>query len=102
MKTIMMKMGLAVFALLCSMSLLAEKKVVTYKVSMDCGGCAKKVEKNLPFEKGVKDLSIDMSKREVTVTFEDTKTSVEKIEEALEKLDFEVEVVKPAESVKKK
>jgi copper chaperone CopZ len=66
---------------------------VVYKVSIDCEGCKKKIEKNIAFEKGVKDLRIDMQKKLVTVVFDSTKTNGEKLKAAIEKLDFSVEKV---------
>ena len=66
---------------------------VVYKVSMDCEGCKKKIEKNIAFEKGVKDLRVNLQEKHVTVVFDSTKTNVEKLKAAIEKLDFSVEKV---------
>jgi copper chaperone CopZ len=66
---------------------------VVYKVSMDCESCKKKIEKNIAFEKGVKDLRINLKENLVVVAFDSTKTNVEKLKSAIEKLDFSVEEV---------
>lgn len=78
-----------------------EKKPATVKtetmkcwVSMDCAGCQEKIEKNLPFEKGVTGLQVDLPTKMVSVTFKSGKTTPEKIEKALQKLGFETEIVK--------
>ncbi|MBN2595180.1 heavy metal-associated domain-containing protein [Labilibaculum sp.] len=69
-----------------------EKKVdtVIFKVEMDCMGCASKIEKNIPYEKGVKALKIDFKKQQVTVTYKTKVTNKKNLKEALEKLKFKV------------
>ena len=81
------------------------EKTVVFKTHLHCESCKAKVEKNLPFEKGVKDLKIDMKAKTITVTYREDKNSLENIQKALEKLDVEVEgmeIQKPVKSVKKK
>ncbi|NOU61919.1 heavy-metal-associated domain-containing protein [Marinifilum caeruleilacunae] len=72
------------------------KKVetVVFKVEMDCMGCAGKIEKNIPFEKGVKKLNVDFKAQKVTITYKADKTSKENLKKALEKLKFKVEEFK--------
>lgn len=94
--------GFLVFALFMTFSASAIKKTVTYKVSIDCNGCANKIKKHIPFEKGVKDLTVDMDTKQVTVIFDDKKTDVKQVQKALEKLDFKVSVVKEEEIKEKK
>ncbi|MFA8436767.1 MAG: heavy-metal-associated domain-containing protein [Marinifilaceae bacterium] len=69
------------------------KKVetVTFNVELDCQGCVRKIEKNLPFEKGVKDLKVDFKKQKVTVTYKTKATNSENLEKAIKKLGFKVE-----------
>ncbi|BAX82167.1 heavy-metal-associated domain-containing protein [Labilibaculum antarcticum] len=73
-----------------------EKKVdtVIFKVEMDCTGCVSKIEKNIPFEKGVKDLKVDFKKQQVSITFKTKVNSKENLKKALEKLKFKVEELK--------
>ncbi|MDM8161909.1 heavy metal-associated domain-containing protein [Labilibaculum sp. K2S] len=73
-----------------------EKKVdtVIFKVEMDCVGCTSKIEKNIPFEKGVKDLKVDFKKQQVSITFKTKVTSKEKLKKAVEKLEFKVQELK--------
>lgn len=75
----------------------AEKQeVVLFINSMECANCQAKVEKTLAYEKGVKDLQFDLQKRQVTITFDNEKTSVEKLQNALVKYNkYASEVVKP-------
>ncbi len=52
-------MCLAVFAK-------GEKQTVVFDVDLHCQGCVTKIEKNIAFEKGVKDLICDLNKKQVT------------------------------------
>ena len=74
----------------------AKKKTetVTFKTSIHCQKCVKKVMDNIAFEKGVKDLKVNLEEKLVTVTFDPSKTSAEALAKALVKLGYEAEVVK--------
>jgi len=61
--------------------------------SMTCEKCQAKVEKNIPFEKGVTALSVDLPTKMVTVTYRPDKTSPEKLEKAIQKLGFKTEII---------
>lgn len=61
--------------------------------SMDCEGCVAKIEKNIAFEKGVKDLKVDLKTKLVTVKYRTDKTSPEKIEKALKDLGYKTEII---------
>jgi copper chaperone CopZ len=71
-----------------------EKKTETlvFKVSMTCENCKKKIEKNVSWEKGVKDLRIDLEEKTVTILFDPRKTNKEALEKAIEKLGFTCEI----------
>jgi copper chaperone CopZ len=71
------------------------EKVKTMKcwASMTCGNCQAKIEKNIAYEKGVKDLVVDLPSKIVTVTYRTDKTSPEKLEKAIQKLGFKTEMV---------
>ena len=61
---------------------------VVFKVNMTCHNCQAKIEKNIPWEKGVKDLSIDLEKKIVKIQYDRGKTSEAKLEQAIKKLGF--------------
>lgn len=63
-----------------------EKQTIVFDVNLHCQGCITKIEKNIAFEKGVKDLVCDLEKKTVTVVFDPTKTSVEQLQAAFEKI----------------
>lgn len=69
-------------------------------VSMSCENCKAKVEKNIPFEKGVKGLEVDLPTKIVTIKYQPAKTSEEKLEKAIQKLGYKTEIIKE-EGVKK-
>lgn len=68
----------------------AATKTVTFNVSMHCKNCVKKINDNVAFEKGVKDLSVSLDSKTVTVTYDPAKTDVTKLKAALEKLGYKV------------
>lgn len=76
----------------------SKSEVVTFDVSMDCHGCQQKIEKNIPWEKGVKDLKVDLENKTVKITYDPKKTTEAKLKKAIEKLDFTCE--KPSDNKK--
>lgn len=92
-----------ILTLICAagmaLSVSAEKQTAyLYVPDMECNNCKGKVENVLAFEKGVRKLDFDVVKRLVTVVFEDKKTSVDKLQEALKKhLNYSSEVLESAD-----
>ncbi|MDR1864702.1 MAG: heavy-metal-associated domain-containing protein [Bacteroidales bacterium] len=64
---------------------------VIFKVGMHCRNCQAKIEKNIPWEKGVKDLRVDLENQKVTVSYDPKKTTEAQLQKAIEKLDFSCE-----------
>ncbi len=71
----------------------AEKKSVTveFVTNLDCAGCAKKIENTIPYEKGVKEVKIDVDTKVVTVTYDPAKTNNETLVKAFAKVKIEAE-----------
>ena len=46
---------------------------------------------NIAFEKGVKDLKVDLEKKLVSITYDPSKTSVEKLAAAIARLGYKAE-----------
>lgn len=63
-------------------------ETVVYQVSLSCNNCKTKIEKHIPFEKGVRDVVVDVAAKTVTVTLDPRKTSKETILKEIEKLCF--------------
>ena len=105
MKAIRLILILAV-VLMGAVNAQAEKKgekTITFNANLHCNSCKAKVEKNIPFENGVKDLKIDMEKQTITVTFRGDKNNAENLRKAIEKLGIQIkdEAAKTAETCQK-
>lgn len=68
----------------------AEVKEVTFLVHLHCENCVKKVQENIAFEKGVKDLKVSLEDQTVAVKYDPAKTSEEVLKAAIEKLGYPV------------
>ena len=71
----------------------AVKKSVTveFVTDIDCAGCAKKVTNTIPYEKGVKDVQVDVDTKTVTVTYDPAKTNNETLVKAFSKIKIKAE-----------
>ena len=67
-----------------------ELKEVTWTVNLHCENCVEKVNENLAFEKGVKDLKVSLEEGTVYVKYDSSKTSEETLAAAMKKLGYEV------------
>jgi len=92
---------LAIFA--CALALVAVstsskpksvKHKVVYSSTVECKNCEKKVMENISFEKGVKDVSVDLPRRTVTIVFDEAKTDTLTLAKAIRKLGYDANVVK--------
>lgn len=77
----------------------AQKKGATLKTTVfvtdiDCETCAKKITNSIPFQKGVKDVKVDVPTRTVTVTYDATKSSDAALIKAFTKVKVKAEVAK--------
>lgn len=66
---------------------------VCYTADIKCEMCKGKLEKSIPFEKGVKDVVVSVKDKTVTITFLKTKNNKEAIKQAIEKLGIKVSKV---------
>lgn len=72
----------------------ATLKTTVFLTDVDCETCAKKIDNSLPFQKGVKEVKVDVPTRKVTVTFDTTKTNEEALIKAFKKIKINAEVKK--------
>ncbi len=70
-----------------------DEKTVVIEASMDCNSCKAKIEKNIAFEKGVKDLKVNLETKQVTIRYQEDKNSDESLVKAIEKLGFTAKIV---------
>ena len=59
-----------------------DKRTIVFDVELHCDACIKKIEKNIAFEKGVKDLICDLDKKQVTIVYDANKTDIGTLQEA--------------------
>lgn len=78
-----------------------DKETVVFEVSMTCENCQKRIEKNIAFEKGVTDMKVNLENKTVTIVFKKSQTTVEKLQEAIKKLGYEVTVKTDKKETKK-
>ena len=100
MRTVKIILTAAVFLLgTCAVSAQVKKESVkteqvVFSVNMHCANCEQKVKKNIPFEKGVKNLTTDLEKQLVTIKYQTDKTDKAKLKKSIEKLGYTCEEVK--------
>ena len=70
------------------------KKVTFVAPAIDCDHCKQTIMKDIPFEKGVKDVQVNIEKKEITVSFRSDKNSTEKLQASLKKIGYPA-MVKP-------
>lgn len=63
---------------------------VIFSVNMDCHACVEKISKQLTFEKGVRDLYINLENQIVAIRYRPDKTSKAHLKKTLEKMKYEV------------
>ncbi len=71
----------------------AAEKTVIFEVSMHCTSCKTKIERDLAFEKGVKEVKADLERKIVTVKYVDGKITEDKLADAIKKLGYDVKVL---------
>lgn len=77
-----------------------EIKEVCISASMHCQSCQKKIEREIAFEKGVKAVSANLEDKKVTIKYDASKNTDEKLAEAIKKLGYEVKILKTEEKKK--
>ena len=94
-----MKKIIALFAMLAMVAGVAtaapkaEKKILTvvFTTDIDCGHCAQKVYNTIPYEKGIKDVVVNIQKKTVLVKFDAAKNNIESLTKAFESIKVKVE-----------
>ncbi|MBR3792922.1 MAG: cation transporter [Alistipes sp.] len=69
-----------------------ELKTTVFQTDVDCENCAKKVDNSIPYQKGVKEVKVDVSTQTVTVTYDVAKTNDEALLKAFKKVKVQAEV----------
>lgn len=70
-----------------------EKQRVRFAVELDCHSCINKINKNIPYEKGVTDLASSLEGQWVEVEFRGDKTDTTKLIQAFKKIGKDAKVI---------
>jgi copper chaperone CopZ len=70
-----------------------KEKEVKIKTSAICGMCKARIERNLSFEKGVKEADLDVKTKVVTIKYNPAKTDVAKLKANISKTGYDAEEV---------
>lgn len=70
-----------------------KEKEVKIKTSAICGMCKARIERNLSFEKGVKEANLDVKSKIVTIKYNPAKTDVTKLKANISKTGYDAEEV---------
>ena len=70
-------------------------RTVVFSTHLHCANCVKKVQENISYEKGVEDLTVSLGDQKITVTYDASRTSAEKLAEAIRKLGYPATVTAP-------
>ena len=66
---------------------------IKIKTSAVCGMCKDRIEQGLAFEKGIKDVSLDVETKIATVKYNPAKITPEEIRKAISKLGYDADEV---------
>ncbi len=69
----------------------ASTVTTVFKTDIDCEHCAKRIMDNIPFEKGVKDVKVDVPSKEVTVVYDASKNSADGLIKGFAKIRVKAE-----------
>ena len=67
-----------------------EVKEVVFSVHLHCNNCVKKVQENIAFEKGVKDLKVSLADQTVAIKYDPSKTSEQTLKNEIEAIGYKV------------
>lgn len=70
-----------------------ETKVLKLSANIHCKDCAKKIQENIGFEKGVVGLEVSVEERTATITYNPAKTDVVTLLAAMRKIGFPATII---------
>jgi len=78
---------------ICAQEVKAGETAVCFSTSMNCHECEATLANFLKFEKGVKDLKVDLKSNTIKVVFKPGKTTPEKLAESIQKKGYEAKTI---------
>ena len=96
--SIFIMIGMAI--LICTVSCVQEKKSTEIKIktSAVCGQCKDRIEQGMAYEKGIKDIVLDVDSKIATVRYNPSKTTPADIRNAISKLGYDADSI-PADKI---
>lgn len=70
------------------------RRTVVFSATIHCKGCQEKVMGNIPFEKGVKDVSVDLPQKTIMIVFDEAKTDTLTLAKSIRKLGYGARVIR--------
>ncbi len=64
-----------------------------FLTDIDCESCAKKIMSSIPYQRGVKDVEVDVTKKEVVVTYDPKKSSNDALIKSFDRLKIKAKVI---------
>ena len=95
----MKKIAFLFVLLISTLTVLADTpKTVKIKTSANCEMCKARLEKNVAFVKGVKDVNLDLADKVMTVSYNPKKVSVDKIKKAITDTGYDADELQKNET----
>jgi len=87
--------GIGLVFLFSNGSFSQDKKSIEIKIktSAVCGQCKDRIEKGMAYEKGIKDVSLDVDSKVATITYNPAKTTPAVIRMAISKLGYDADTI---------
>lgn len=70
-----------------------KEEIIKIKTSAVCSQCKDRIEQGLAFEKGIKDVSLDVDSKIATIKYNTGKTDPGKIRELISKLGYDADTI---------
>jgi periplasmic mercuric ion binding protein len=92
-KSIFLVMSVLLITTMCGFGLADKNTEIKIKTSAVCGMCKDRIEQGLAFEKGIKDVSLDVETKIATVKYNPAKITPEEIRKLISKLGYDADTV---------
>ena len=90
----MISLFILLFSLLSFESNAQKNKEVIIQTSAQCEMCKEKLESNLSFEKGIKDVNLDMKTKKILISYNPKKTDLLSLKELISDIGYDADDIK--------
>ena len=88
---LLLTMAITVVSVSAKKTIVADTLYVTTIPQMHCDNCDNKIEKNIRFVKGVKEIKTSVSKQKVTIVYQQAKATYDDFVKAFAKIGYKIE-----------